>query len=484
VLWVNAETRHPQNQLAMKTNLFFHQPLALVCLAVALGALPTSLNAQEKARPLPPKPTGASPAPASPGTSEPEAFRRRYGIPREGAAPGASAAPYALEIMDGKLSLANLKGNVNLSKRWGAGKTDSVPASLANIIDVLRDLHPEANVVMSPELANIQIADLKLRATSLDEELEALRVASGNRFVWTKPGVVPMGAVDPATGLPVAAVGAGESTLYSLVPDESGGMTTKRDMEVFNLGSYLANEEDPKTSIEQIEKIILNTLSQLRHKNLAPDEDPDFQFHAGANLLIVIGRQDALEVARKVVSALQTQTGGGGGFGGGVGFGGPMPYVPNVPFRTSKERQIILNKLENIRLDSILYDGLPLSEVVKNLIDEARKRDPEKKGVNFLMDPNPPATATRTTGVDPATGLPMAAAPTEAMDINSISIKINPPLTNVRLLDVLEAVVRVADLPIKYSVTDYAVVFSLARNEAPTDNPWVPGNPPPIRPTR
>ena len=464
----------------MKTNLLFRQPIALVCLAVALGSIPPGLDAQEKSRSSKPQPAGASPAPGSPaGTAEPEAFRKRSGLPREGA-----PSPYALEIMDGELSLANLKGSVNVNKHWGPGAINSVPATLANIIDVLRDLHADANIAMSPELANIQIPDLKLRATSLDEELEALRVASGNQFIWTKPGAAPVGAIDPTTGLPVAAVPASEFTLYSLVPAEFGGPgPTKRNMEVFNLGSYLIHEDDAKSSVEQIEKIILNTLSQLKQKGLTPDENPDFQFHAGANLLIVIGRQDALEVARKVVSALQTQT-GGGDFGGGGGFGGPIHYVPNVPFRTSKERQNILNKLENIRLDSILYDGVPLGEVVRHMGDEAKKRDPEKKGVNFLVNPNPPAAATRNTSVDPATGLPSAGASTEAVDINSISIRINPALANLRLVDVLEAIVRVADKPIKYSVTDYAVVFSLTANEAATDNPWVPGNPPGARPTR
>src|SRR5439155_11946172 len=127
-------------------------------------------------------------------------------------------------------SLANLKGSVNVGKRWGPGAINSVAATLANIIDVLRDLHADANIAMSPELANVQIADLKLRATSLDEELEAIRVASGNQFIWTKPGAPPV-AVDPTTGLPVATVPASEFTLYSLVPDESGGMATKRSME-------------------------------------------------------------------------------------------------------------------------------------------------------------------------------------------------------------------------------------------------------------
>lgn len=114
-------------------------------------------------------------------------------------------------------------------------------------------------------------------------------------------------------------------------------------------------------------------------------------------------------------------------------------------------REMIINKMERIRLDTVHYDGLPLSEVVLNLRDEARKRDPEKKGINFMLNPNsvvsPPAEPGGVAG--------------EAIDLNSIAIRIIPPLNDVRLLDAVEAVVKVADRPIQYSVEDYGVVFSV-----------------------
>lgn len=116
-------------------------------------------------------------------------------------------------------------------------------------------------------------------------------------------------------------------------------------------------------------------------------------------------------------------------------------------------RQIISNKLERIRLDTVRYDGLPLSEVVLNLRDEAKKRDPDKKGINFMINPMPPPM--------PPEAAPPGAVPREAVDINSITIKITPPLADVRLVDALDAVVKVADHPIQYSVEDYGVVFSL-----------------------
>jgi hypothetical protein len=57
----------------------------------------------------------------------------------------------------------------------------------------------------------------------------------------------------------------------------------------------------------------------------------------------------------------------------------------------SPGRQAVSLKLERIRLEHVRYEGLPLGEVVINLGDEAIKRDPEKKGINFMINPNQPA---------------------------------------------------------------------------------------------
>jgi general secretion pathway protein D len=145
----------------------------------------------------------------------------------------------------------------------------------------------------------------------------------------------------------------------------------------------------------------------------------------------------------------------------------PNPYASTNLVYTGKGRQAIISKLDRIRLDTVgPWDNLPLSEVIRVLNDEAKKRDPEKKGVNFMVDPHvppaaPPAFPTATPAVDPTTGLPIPTAPTEeVVDIGSISVRINPPLTDVRLADVLDAIVSVADKPIKFSIKDYAVVFS------------------------
>ena len=88
-------------------------------------------------------------------------------------------------------------------------------------------------------------------------------------------------------------------------------------------------------------------------------------------------------------------------------------------------------------------------------------------GINFLILPDTGGAPAAPGGIDPATGLPSAAVPVEAVDVGTVRVKINPPLANLRLADVLDAIVRTAERPIKYSVEDYAVVFSLKPSETP-----------------
>jgi len=134
-------------------------------------------------------------------------------------------------------------------------------------------------------------------------------------------------------------------------------------------------------------------------------------------------------------------------------------------------RHQILHKLGTIRMGTVAFDGLPFSEVVRNLNDEAKRLDPAKVGINFLINPNPPRPADPPPGViDPVTGLPPGPVATEMVDINTVSIRISPALSQVTLGDLLDAIVLVADHPIRYSVTGYGVVFSLGQQPAaPTD---------------
>jgi beta-lactamase regulating signal transducer with metallopeptidase domain len=137
------------------------------------------------------------------------------------------------------------------------------------------------------------------------------------------------------------------------------------------------------------------------------------------------------------------------------------PAAPQGVAGTPARGGRLEGKLREIVLDEVKLEGLPLSEVLNFLSDESRKRDPEKKGINFLLNPNPPPSqSSLNASIDPATGLPVA-GPMESVDISSINVKFNLPLRHVTMADVLDAIVRVADRPLQYAVEDYAVIFSL-----------------------
>jgi beta-lactamase regulating signal transducer with metallopeptidase domain len=129
------------------------------------------------------------------------------------------------------------------------------------------------------------------------------------------------------------------------------------------------------------------------------------------------------------------------------------------------KRAQIENKLQEIVLPEVMFDGLPVSEVVKYLSQQAGRLDHDQQGINFLIDPKVVSAVVPGT-VDPATGLPVA-VPVQQMDVGSISIRFNLPLRHVTLKEALEAIVRVADHPIQYAVEDYGVVISARTSAEP-----------------
>jgi beta-lactamase regulating signal transducer with metallopeptidase domain len=126
--------------------------------------------------------------------------------------------------------------------------------------------------------------------------------------------------------------------------------------------------------------------------------------------------------------------------------------------KTSQARQEIFRKLQTIRLDRVAFEAVPLNEVVRRLHEESLKLDPDHRGINFLINPNPDQNVAPT--IDPLTGMPAAAITGNDSGLISIPITINPPLTNIGLGDVLDALVKAAPEPIQYSVQDYAIVIS------------------------
>ncbi|MDB6021053.1 MAG: Peptidase BlaR1 [Pedosphaera sp.] len=129
---------------------------------------------------------------------------------------------------------------------------------------------------------------------------------------------------------------------------------------------------------------------------------------------------------------------------------------------TTKGRQNILSKLDRIQVDSIKFDHVPITEVINKLSEIAKSRDPDEQGINFFIDRNSAGVA--------GTGLPMVALGTNGEDITTVIVTMDRELNNLRLADLLDVITRSTDRPIKYSVRDYAIVFSLKDpNEVPME---------------
>jgi type II secretory pathway component GspD/PulD (secretin) len=136
------------------------------------------------------------------------------------------------------------------------------------------------------------------------------------------------------------------------------------------------------------------------------------------------------------------------------------PQARTNTARISDDRRSIMNALNDIRLDRIGFDRVPLSKVVQTLADKSRKRDPRKLGVNLVLSSPESAAKPGQGALDPAMGQPKAGTPPTAIQLPDLPITIKPPVTDVRLADVLDLIVKVAGQPIKYSIESYAVVFS------------------------
>jgi tetratricopeptide (TPR) repeat protein len=142
----------------------------------------------------------------------------------------------------------------------------------------------------------------------------------------------------------------------------------------------------------------------------------------------------------------------------------PNPYVTTNLIFTGQGRQSISSKLNRIRLTETpaRWSDFELGQVLKDLGVEALKRDNDGEGINFLIASGQGSAGQPQMGVD-ANGqqVQLAAAPTEAEDLSTtVKVKFSSQLRNVRLADVLDAIVKCADKPIKFSIEDYAIIFT------------------------
>ena len=135
----------------------------------------------------------------------------------------------------------------------------------------------------------------------------------------------------------------------------------------------------------------------------------------------------------------------------------PNPYHrtnSQAPFLThsSKGAQRINRKLEEIVLPEVHFDAVPLVGVVQRLIEDAKKFDPEKKGLNFLINDVSPAAP-----LLDAAGNPVPVA--RPVALSEGLVRVPQPLKGLTLRQALDVICKSAELPTQFSVEEYAIAF-------------------------
>jgi beta-lactamase regulating signal transducer with metallopeptidase domain len=134
--------------------------------------------------------------------------------------------------------------------------------------------------------------------------------------------------------------------------------------------------------------------------------------------------------------------------------GEPSRSEPAQASDIARHRQSVESRLRNIVIDELGFESVPLWKAVRQLEAESILQDLEGQGVRIYLDESLNALHFNNS-VDPTTGRSES-----WFDLESIVIRIMPPIRKVRLGDVLDAMVRVADQPIQYAVAGRGIVFS------------------------
>lgn len=167
------------------------------------------------------------------------------------------------------------------------------PATVGSIMEYLKKQNHDFSLALGPGVASIAVGDMILQMDSFD--IESICSAIVN-----------------CTNEPLhAGMNVGVASL-SVIPQS-------RQVAVFNLSTYLnpdgkADEKTISAKLNTLTEIILRT---KRDATQSDKDDPTFQFHGGANLLVVTGNKTAIDIATKVVNALTrsaSHTAAPGGF--------------------------------------------------------------------------------------------------------------------------------------------------------------------------
>lgn len=207
-----------------------------------------------------------------------------------------------------KMDESNIRIDLDIVEGGIMGKTmqeDRMEANLGNIAQAWRN-QLGINMVLPPGLANTRIADLKLRRASLSDALQALMVAGNHQFSYQ------IMKQDPSS--------ADATTLVTFMARPQ----PKLNVEVFNLTPYFrsagildlgpdSRQKHMDEALDEIKNIAANTISRQHNQagsGIGMQHNvvmPSINFHRGANLLVITGTEDHIDVIRKIVKAMNQE---------------------------------------------------------------------------------------------------------------------------------------------------------------------------------
>ncbi len=384
-----------------------------------------------------PAPTEKTPlaAPASAATNSPSGSVPQTNCP----AVVVSAQIYQMRTDDFKNLVANLQFNhsgANEDSWWSASPW--LYRTLKNTVAIY-GLSP----LISPRVltSSSTPAQMYVGNGTNSIELDCTPVVNGERIAMAVHGQVVDGAGNKLLTNQFRASASAENL---------GGVVIRLDgLTASNLVAVIGVELVTNSPAKHFEQ----RLVPLGNTNAMSAPSQEKQLVQDGKLLFEMGKLDAAQMKLEAALAADPQNATANYYLGLIQTNRQGPKL----VQTSAGRQQIIRQLETIRLENFSTSdrGLPLTEVLRQLVGQSRLRDPERKGINFLINNNPDRSGQPVAGPTAET----AATTNEPVDVGSCLIKI-PSLTNMCFADLLDAVVLAADHPIKYSVQDFAVVFS------------------------
>ena len=187
--------------------------------------------------------------------------------------------PFALEIRNGTI--------IENDKEAGT-------ATIGNILEYMKKHAPPFSIVLGPGVADYEVRDLVLHLPDFSAADICAAISASSESDASSDAEVISAEIRPG--------------IFALSLHNS----PERSVQVYNLGNYL-NPNGDATDKAISEKLgLLREIIEEALDNLAPSAPrsmrvqfhPQFQFHRGANLLVVTGTNQALEVASKVINAL------------------------------------------------------------------------------------------------------------------------------------------------------------------------------------